>query len=198
MRKKMRKINNLRYILPVYLLLLLVMFILPFYSAEGYLISKNTTSHLGAQNTPNAWIMNITFSLLGLACMVEAWFHLKKLWFQKILLSIFGLALIFIAIFQHAPIVEGIPYSELEDNLHSVFALAVGFSFTVFAFSIGFFEKRKIEKIFAISVGLIAPGLSLLIFYVADYSGLWQRMIFIITFAWLIFLFEGLRRLGEE
>lgn len=196
MRKRI--LHNLRYILPVYVLLLLVMFILPFYSAEGYLISKNTTSHLGAQNTPNSWIMNITFSLLGLACIVEAWFHLKKLWFQKILLSIFGLALILTAIFQHAPIVEGVPFGELEDNLHSVFASIIGFSFTVFAFSIAFIEKRKINKIFAISVGLIAPGLSLLIFYVADYSGLWQRLIFIITFAWLIFLFEGLKRIGEK
>lgn len=198
MLKKKRKIHNLRYIVPVYVLLLLVMFILPFYSAEGYSISKNTTSHLGAQNTPNAWIMNITFGLLGLACIIEAWLHLKKLWFQKILLSIFGLALILTAIFHHAPIVEGIPYSELDDNLHSVFASTVGFSFTVFAFSIAFIEKRKIEKISAITVGLIAPGLSLLIFYVADYSGLWQRLIFIITFAWLIFLFEGLRRLCDE
>lgn len=40
-----------------YLLMVIVIFILPFFSVEGYLFMKNTTSQLGAQSTPNAWIM---------------------------------------------------------------------------------------------------------------------------------------------
>lgn len=174
----------------MYMMLVFVMFILPYYSAEGYLILKNTTSQLGAQNTPNAWIMNITFCLLGIACILEGWTHLKHYYFHKILLSVFAVGLILTAIFQHAPISEGIPYSVLEDKMHSLFATIVGFSFTLFAFSAAFIEKNNINRVIALLAGLIATGLSFLMFNVIDYTGLWQRLMFIISFAWLVFFFE--------
>jgi len=193
MIRKRIKIRNLRYIMIVYFILLLVMFILPFYSAEGYSLFKNTTSQLGAQNTPNSWIMNITFGLLGLASILEVMFHLRRFWFQKVMLSIFGLSLILTAVFSHAPIIENLPYNEVENQLHSIFASIVGFSFTVFSVSVAFIEQGKVRRILALFVGLTATVLSLLMFYISDYSGLWQRVMFVISFAWLIFLFEGMR-----
>ncbi len=189
--------RRVRFLLPVFMILLPVMFILPYYSSDGYLIIQNTTSHLGAQNVPNAWIMNITFCLLGLACILEAWLHLKHYWVHKILLTIFGVGLISTAVFQHAPIIEGIPYNALEDKLHSVFATIVGFSFTLFAFSTAFIEKTKINRLLALFMGLIAMGLSVLMFGLPDYMGIWQRTMFIFSFAWLIFLFEG-KRINER
>lgn len=95
----MGKGNKQRYLLYTFLLLLLIMFLLPFYSADTYSIVKNTTSHLGAQSTPNAWIMNLAFILAGISCILEAWLHLRKYWFHKMLLSIFGLSLMFTGIF---------------------------------------------------------------------------------------------------
>ena len=49
------------------------------------------------------------------------------------LLSVFGLGLMFTGIFHHAPIIAGITYNSIEDNLHSIFASIVGLSFTVYA-----------------------------------------------------------------
>lgn len=193
MAEKKKLIKNRRYILPMYLILILVMFILPFYSTEGYSIFKNTTSHLGGQNIPNAWIMNTTFCLLGIACIMEAWLYLSNYCFHKIILTIFGLGLILTALFQHALIVEGMPYYVFEDRLHSVFATVVGLSFTIFAFSVAFIEEKSISRLLAVLAGLIATGLSGLMFMVTDYTGIWQRLIFLITFAWLIFFFEGLK-----
>lgn len=60
------KLSDFRYLLYAFLLLLTIMFALPFYSVDTYSIIKNTTSHLGAQSSPNAWIMNISFILVGL------------------------------------------------------------------------------------------------------------------------------------
>lgn len=186
----MRKI---RYLIPVFFILLFVMFILPFYSEEGYLLFRNTTSQLGAQSTPNAWIMNVTFFLLGIAAIIEGWMHLKNYYFQKILITIFGLGLIFTGYFHHAPIIAEIPYSVFEDKMHSIFASVVGFSFTMFAISIAFIEKERKKRILAFLAGFIATGLSLLMFNVPDYAGLWQRLIFILSFTWLIYFFEGRR-----
>lgn len=194
-RNSKRSLRDVRYLLCACLLLLIVMFILPFHSAESYSIVRNTTSHLGAQNTPNAWVMNSIFALAGASCVVEAWLHLGKFWFHKLLLSIFGLSLLLTGNFQHAPIAAGVPFDGVEDQLHSIFATAVGFSFTVLAISTAFIEKTKRQRITDLSVGIAATMLSALMSYLPEYSGVWQRAIFVMAFTWLVFVLERMRRL---
>ena len=188
--REKRKLSDFRYLLYAFLLLLPIMFVLSFYSADTYSIIKNTTSHLGAQSTPNAWLMNAAFVIVGIACVLEAWLHLGRFWFHKILLSIFGLSLAFTGIFHHAPIIEDVIFNSLEDRLHSIFATIVGFSFTIYAISSAFIEKAVKHRIIDIAVGFTATILSLLMIYLPDYSGIWQRAIFIITFIWLILMLE--------
>jgi hypothetical protein len=175
-----------------------VIFILPFYSLESYSILKNTTSHLAAQNTPNAWIMNLVFILLGVATLIEGWAHLKSLWFHKILITIFGLSLIFTAVFQHAPIEQNIPFNIRDDELHSLFASICGWSFVTFAISCSFIEITFMRKALAIVAGVTALVLSILMFNITDYMGIWQRMIFMFSFAWSIFFFEGRKIIGNN
>lgn len=191
--KEKGKLADFRYLLWSFLLLLPIMFVLPFYSVDTYSIVKNTTSHLGAQSTTNAWIINVAFVLVGISCVLEAWLHLGKYWFHKILLSIFGLGLVFTGIFHHAPIIEGVIFNSVEDRLHSIFATIVGFSFTIFAISSAFIEKAIKHRIINIVVGFTATILSILMLYLPVYSGIWQRAIFIISFAWLIFMLERIR-----
>jgi hypothetical membrane protein len=58
--------------------MLAVIFILPFFSVDEYSILKNTTSHLGAQGAPYAWVMNVVFTLLGTAAIVDGWKQLSN------------------------------------------------------------------------------------------------------------------------
>lgn len=174
-------------ILPAYFLLLMVMFILPYFSASGYSIISNTTSQLGAQLTPNAWIMNATFCLLGITCIIESVNRLQKYCFQKTLLIIFGVALIFTAFFRHAPLNNNIFYSVYEDEVHSIFSSIVGFSFTFLSFSAIFIEDMKKRKFIALLMGMTSFALSILIFNVNDYAGIWQRLILITSIAWIMY-----------
>lgn len=190
------RLLNIRYLLFTSVLLLLFMFVLPFYSVDAYSIIKHTTSQLGAQNTPNAWMMNVTFILVGISCLLEAWLHLGEFWLHKFLLSAFGLGLVLTGIFRHAPIVEGVIFDATADKLHSLFATVVGFSFTFFAISTAFIEKAVKHRVVDISVGVIATILSMFMGDLPDYSGIWQRAIFIISFAWLILMFERMRLLN--
>ena len=80
----------IEYLVFPYLMLLGVIFILPFYSVESYSIVQNTTSHLGAQHAPYAWVMNTTFILLGLGSMLSGWPYLKGYGFHKLALLIFS------------------------------------------------------------------------------------------------------------
>jgi len=184
------EMKRVPWLLPVYIGMILVMFILPRFSMEGYSILRNTTSQLGAQNTPNAWVMNGIFVLLGLACIVDGWTYLRNYWFQNVVLTVFGVGLILTAIYSHAPI-EGVAFDVRQDQLHSLFATIVGLSFTLFAFSCAFIGKSTKQRLFALLAGVIATILSMFIFSVPAYAGVWQRLMFLLSFAWLILFLTG-------
>ena len=190
---KNSKFFDFRFLLYAFILLLIVMFVLPFYSADTYSIVRNTTSQLGAQSTKNAWIMNATFILVGISCIIEAWLHLGNFWFQKILLNIFGLGLICTAIFHHAPVTEGVIFSAREDDLHSVVSSIVGITFIIYAISSAFIEKTTRNRTIDILVGLAASLFSFLMLTLPDYAGIWQRTMFIISFVWLIWMLERIK-----
>ena len=172
-----------------YVLMLLVITMLPAFSAEGYSLLRHTTSQLGAQNTPNAWVMNVVFVALGVAVVLESWWGLGGYRFQQIVLIIFGLSLILTAVFRHAPITEGVAFSASADNWHSVFATLVGFSFTLFAVSAAFIPAAMKRRLLALFMAAVATLLSLLIFQVPQLAGIWQRTMFVVSFAWLIEFF---------
>jgi hypothetical protein len=100
--------------------------------------------------------MNVVFALLGTAAIVDGWARLSKYWLHKVILTIFGISLILTAFFQHAPIVPGVVFNELEDNLHSKFATITGFSFTFFAMASAFVESTRVRKIIAVGVGILS------------------------------------------
>jgi len=182
-----KRFSKIGFIPPVYILMLLVMFILPFFSVDEYSILKNTTSHLGAQDAPYAWIMNVVFALLGISAIVDSWTRLSKYWLHKVVISVFGISLILTAFFQHAPIVSGVEFNKIEDDLHSKFATITGFSFVFFAIASAFIESTTVRRVIAVAVGIIASLFSMLIFNMPDLAGVWQRMMFIMVFAWLIY-----------
>jgi hypothetical membrane protein len=178
----------------VYLSMILVVFILPFFSMEGYSIIKNTTSQLGAQLTPNAWLMNTVFFLLGLTYAYEFLRFNQLNWTIRIMVFIFGASLIGTAIFSHAPIDSSLVYNAWEDKLHSFFATVTGFSFVASSLFISIFEKNVKLKIYGLSAAGFSILMSLLIFTVSDYMGLWQRIMFLISFFWLSYYLEVIHK----
>lgn len=180
------------YLIFSFSLLLVIMLVLPYYSTPNYSITSNTTSHLGAQGSPHAWLMNLIFILLGLTSIISGWKTLKPYLFHRTLLLIFGTSLIGAGIFRHAPIMEGVAVDTFQDQMHSIFASITGFSFTLLAISAAFIVPTFIEKIAAIVIGLIASLLSYLMFELPEYMGVFQRLIFVTAFSWMIWFFEKL------
>jgi len=170
--------------------LLSVMFVLPYFSVEDYVIWRNTTSHLGAQGAPYAWLMNGSFILMAVATAQLAFTRMRSYGFQQVCIAVFSIGLVGTALFRHAPIVEGLVFSVFEDHMHSVFASLVGFSFTLFAVSTAFIVRNRTHRIVSISVATSSVILSILIFSTPEFAGVWQRIMFIVSFAWLLWLFE--------
>lgn len=128
---------------------------------------------------------------MGLGSVLSGWPYLKGYGFHKLALLIFGFSLFGAAIYQHAPIVESVVFDVEEDRMHSIFPSLTGASFTVFAMSAAFILRHRTAKISALSAGVLAVLLSVLIFTVPEYRGIWQRALFIVAFGWLIVFFSG-------
>lgn len=75
--------------------LLLVMFLLPGYSFAGYSILANSLSELGAQFSPNGWIMNCVFMQLGWAVLWLFW-KIEIPWLHRVLIFCFGMSFILV------------------------------------------------------------------------------------------------------
>ena len=173
-----------------YILMILVIFILPFFSDDGYSIIKHTTSQLGAQLTPNAWIMNFTFVSLGAGTVIAGWNRLKGYMFHRLFLLLFGISLILTAFFNHAPINPHIQFNPEEDGWHSYFAYSTGLSFTIFAIANAFISYRRIDRGLALITGIFATIVSILMSEVNQFMGILQRLMFIICFGWIVYNFS--------
>lgn len=166
------------------LLGIMAMFVLPLFSFEGYSMIKHTTSHLGAQGSPNAWLMNVVFMILGLMAL---WCVLTtKVRYHQVIGGFFGISLFLTGVFQHASLIESYDSNVVLDQLHSVFATMTGFSFVLLAFGHGLMHRNS-QRFFGLSVGIVATVISLLMTIYIDYMGILQRIMFILSFGFVFF-----------
>jgi len=169
--------------------MLAVISILPFFSVSGYSIIRNTASQLGAQFSPNAWIMNFTFVSLGLSSIIAGGRFLDGCMFHRTFLLLFGISLVLTAFLSHAPLQPCIQYNLTEDGWHSYFAYSTGLSFTILAIAAAFILENPIDRGLALGTGLIATILSVLMSEADRLTGIRQRLIFMISFGWMIYAF---------
>jgi hypothetical protein len=88
------------------------------------------------------------------------------------------------------PLNLDLSYNETHDSLHSFFSSSTGFAFTLFAFSVLMVLTKKLEKAAAVAIGLFATLLSILIFVDQAHAGIYQRIIFMSCFGWMIYFYR--------
>lgn len=171
--------------LRIYILFVLTIFILPYFSFENYSILKHTTSHLGAQGSPNALWMNMTFVILALTTLIH--FQVNQDPSQRVLGSLFSLAFLFTGIFPHAPLVDYVEVNVQFDFLHSVFATLTGILFTLLAFSAVFakYTQKRNLSVIATTISILC---SILMYFFPSYTGITQRILFVYAFYWILFI----------
>lgn len=170
------------------LLLVGVMFLLPPWSVPEYDILQHTTSLLGAQGAPGAFLMNGVFLLLGVAVILSALSAFPGMPLLRGLLLLFGASLFLTGIFQHRPLDPGLDYRIRADALHSLFATLTGF-----AFSLGVVEKGRWRRWGALLMGTASTVLSLLMAGTPELRGLFQRLLFLLAFPWLLLVVKRWR-----
>ena len=150
------------------LAILLAMLVAPFFSHPEYSALAHTTSQLGGQNMPGAWIMNGGFVL-------------------------FGLAMVATGLWSTGTAEFGNPVNAREDWWHSFFATALGFAFAGACAAALFGPRGRLDD--PISwVGLAASALlPLAMQALGHYAGALQRAMFAISFVWIWHSYCGAR-----
>jgi hypothetical membrane protein len=177
-----------RWLIAAVALLVAVMFLLPLWSFGGYSLLENTTSHLGAQGSPNAWVMNVTFVAVGVATLLAAWHKLAHVPLPLLLIGAFAISLVLTGFYRHEPLVSGVERNDFEARRHSLFATTTGISFVAFAVSMVFVSRAPRDRVMAAGVAALATLLSLGIALAPDMMGFFQRAMFLMAFGWLIYV----------
>ncbi len=178
-------------------LFILISFLLPLFSFEGYSILQNTTSHLGAQKAPLNWLMNGSFIALGIVTFVYGKTKTENYPIAKIMIYFFSFSLIGVGLFTHRPL-TGEPANLTLDVFHSVFATATGFSFSFFALVLFYIFVKPFDKYLALTLALAAIIIPINMSLFPAIQGLLQRFMFIIAFSWILYAFQRLDQLENE
>jgi len=179
----------------IFILFLVVLFVLPFFSFEGYSIIENSVSELGSQNTPGNWIANSSIILLGTATFFLGIKTLKRNVLQNIALFFFCFSFILTGVFEMAgPFYEQYHYNYTQDGLHFLFSTITGFAFCLFCvlFTLILSDIKDIFQ--SIIMFVFAMSASFLMFTFPEYKGIIQRVLFIGAFSWLFFALVAFER----
>lgn len=170
-----------------FIFFMLVSTFMAFFSFEGYSIISNTTSHLAAQGTPFAWLMNVVFLCLGINAFLIS--YSTRVRYHQVIGGIFGISLVLTAFFPHAPLVTGMPVNIIQDRVHSFLASSAGLSFTILAIGHGVMSHGR-QRIGGIALAIVAILIPIGMIFFPSFMGLLQRFMFISCFGWLFFYMQ--------
>ena len=187
---KIKKNRGIIALTVAYILMLLVMFILPLFNLPGYSIIRNTLSELGAQFTPEAWIMNSVFVSLALGSVIAGWGYFEGFGLHRIVLLLFCISLTLTAFFNHAPVNPDIQYNVREAGWHAYFACTAGLSFIILSIATSFILEKQQDRLMAKAAGISSIFFTVMMSEADLLAGIWQRFMFIISFGWMIYTFK--------
>lgn len=155
-------------------------------STSQYSFTKNTVSDLGAQGYSQKAIMQWGFLLFGL--ILSTGVLVNGIGWKNASLFIYAICIAMTGIFCAKPfqINEMINYSEIHSKLHSVFAQIAGIMFSVGILVQLFFEKEPNVKWVHLLFFILIIGCSLGFGMVKNYQGLIQKIMYLISFLWLV------------
>ena len=108
---------------------------------------------------------------------------------------LFAVSLSLSAIFNHVPAAADTNHNTSEAGWQLYFSSTAWLNFIILAFSTASVLENQRFRYLAILTGLLAILLMLLVTEAPETAGIWERLLFIISFGWMISTF---RMLGKE
>lgn len=157
--------------------------------------TRNTISDLGAQGYAHAWIMRLGF--IGFGALLSTGVLLKRVQARRMplangLVLVYAVAVLLTGCFSVAPF-DGTPLtSPTQDALHTVFAQLAGMAFSLSIVTHWLCARTSWARGLHGGAFVLVVAMSLLVVFseagsVDVPTGLAQRLLWIISFAWLLY-----------
>jgi hypothetical membrane protein len=153
----------------------------PLYTVDSYSVVSNLISELGAQHTPNNFIMVAAFIVLGGGIFFDGMRRLRP---DVLPLMLFGLAMTVVGIFPHKPLDSSLSFNVLYHNLHGITASVAGTLITI-GFIWQGIRTNGIQRIICFYLAGVALIFPLLMLRFPDYQGLIQRIMYLQILGWM-------------
>ena len=173
-----------------YILLLTAMFLLPLITAPDYSIAENTLYELADQSPFASIIINIILMVLATGMVITGWHCFKGFMFQRIFLLLFGLSLIHTALVSLYGMVTNFGQYQGNNGWYSYFITTAWLTFIILAFSTSSILNNATGWFLSVFAGLSGLFLIILVYEAEFAAGIWQRLLFVISFGWMIYTFR--------
>lgn len=166
--------------------ILFVIFIITahLFSSDNYDWTKNTISDLGAQGYSRKLIMQTGFLVFGLTLAFGI--ALNGISWRTVPILLYGLCVALTGIFCTKPFTDPGTYSTTQATLHSTFAQIAGVTFSIGILIQMFFAEGNYSKYMHLVFFVLVIGLSMTFGLVNNYQGIIQRLLYVVSFIWLI------------
>lgn len=154
----------------------------PWYTVEGYRVVKNLISELGAQNTPNNFVMVAGFLALGIGIVGDGIRRFSK---PMLPFIVFGLCMALAGLLAHKPLSPSVGFSEIAHQTHSGLATLAGISITVGLLWQAALASTSGSRAIAIGLAVLCLALPLCMLLFPEAQGLIQRFMYLLLFVWL-------------
>ena len=155
--------------------------------------TNNTISELASQGYGNRWIMQLGFIGFGVLLSIGVIANLRgdsKFWYRDVPLLAYALSILLTGILSEKPFIEGIPYSDLEARLHSIFAMIAGIGLSIAILVSGMIDESMFRKIAHFCAFIFVIGMSITFGGSSSGIGIIQRIMYLGSFAWIVFLYD--------
>ncbi len=153
-------------------------------SADNYDWTENTISDLGAQGYNRKLIMQIGFIAFGLILTIGLF--LNGLTWRTAPILVYGFCVALTGVFCTKPFADFDTYSTIHSTLHSIFAQIAGVTFSIGILTQMFFITDNNSKYIHLVFFVLIIGLSATFGLLKNYQGIAQRLLYLISFIWLI------------
>lgn len=193
--------NEIKLLLGTCILMVVAMFLLPFTGEGDQSIVRNTLYELASGSSTGSLVMNLIFAALACSSAIAGWKSFEGSVFQKITLALFCVSLALSAFFNKSSAESDIYPNVIEDEIHSYFVCTTWMNFTIMVFSTTLLLKKKADRLISSLTGISVILLLLLVAESVCAAGLWNRLLFILSFGWMIYIFkilEGQKRISSD
>lgn len=160
----------------------------PMFLGDGYSPLSNSISESAAQGVANSWIGRTSLLMSGLGVLAVATIK-RQTWSRLVAIPVwvFGSSWILTSVFSTKSWMADAAFNSLESNLHSVFAsLMAIIVLPALVLALAKRDTSAINRVWHFALACAATFLPLAGLIWQDFAGVFQRVMFLFTYAWFI------------